>query len=369
MTSPATMIVELDGTGHRLYYVRLLLEQLRALGEPVVLVLSDRVPPDLEALHLRGDERPVVRVPMEAFSWAWLAREAADRHVATVVVPDADRHLASLLRAGGWRSSAELRLLLLRPPRFLAVHGRRSAIAIGIKWLVVAMLRCRPRTSVLTLESALAYSARSGQVPDPVSMSTTPESVGTVRERLGLDDGRYWYAVLGAVTARKNVPLVIEALSRMRSLRPAGLVVAGRIDPAVSELLVAAGEVLERHGCRLVVHDAVLSDLDLDSLVAAVDCVVLAHSNEGPSGLLGKAVSARTRVVAAGARSLRRDASFRPEEVSWAPLEIDELTQVLAEAQIPRSSRSALASLPSTVDFARALIGARTVESGSTSTR
>ena len=71
-----------------------------------------------------------------------------------------------------------------------------------------------------------------------------------------------------------------------------------------------------------MVKDRLLSDLELDAAIRRVDCVVLAHSNEGPSGLFGKAAAAGTRIVAAGAASLRADAGAIPEVAAWSPLDV-----------------------------------------------
>ncbi len=139
-------------------------------------------------------------------------------------------------------------------------------------------------------------------------MNSTPQAVANLRREWDLDDSRYWFGIIGAIDERKNVSLVMAAA---QGLPPGqvGLLVAGRFSDATRESLREFGAELPG-GVRLV--DRVLTDEELDAAVAAVDCVVLAHSNEGPSGLFGKAVRAGTRILGAGAQSLRRDCEERP---------------------------------------------------------
>jgi hypothetical protein len=88
---------------------------------------------------------------------------------------------------------------------------------------------------------------------------------------------------------------------------------------------------MESLGQRVLIIDRVLSESELNSLTSQADCLVLAHSNEGPSGLLLRGVEAGSRIVCAGAESLRRDAQ-RMKGARWVPLEVENLTRALSEA-------------------------------------
>lgn len=77
--------------------------------------------------------------------------------------------------------------------------------------------------------------------------------------------------------------------------------------------------------------------------------MVVAHSNEGPSGILGKAACLGARVVAAGARNLERDVRVLGSAGCWVPLEVSELSRAFAHAM--DSPRPASSIAASTEDF------------------
>ena len=112
---------------------------------------------------------------------------------------------------------------------------------------------------------------------------------------------------------------------------------------------------LRAGGITVRLVDRVLTDIELDSAVVAADCLVLAHSNEGPSGLVGKAAAAGTRVLAAGAASLKTAAAALPDTATWCPLTPSTLAQALTTcAGQPRPApRAGL----DTLAFADALLG------------
>jgi hypothetical protein len=111
---------------------------------------------------------------------------------------------------------------------------------------------------------------------------------------------------------------------------------------------------LTESGIALVVHDRLLNDLELDSLVCAVDCVVLAHSNEGSSGVMGKAAAVGTRIAAAGAQSLKVDCRAAPQIAAWSSLKGPDLHRLLADSSSLESPTPSISS--SARDFASALL-------------
>jgi glycosyltransferase involved in cell wall biosynthesis len=167
---------------------------------------------------------------------------------------------------------------------------------------------------------------------DPVLLADTSEDVATVRWRAGLGGDRYWFAVLGVIDARKNLDLVLDALLAARP--PAtGLCLAGRLDAAARAALHSRRTALATADVELVVVEDPLTNAEFDAFVRAVDCVVVAHSNEGSSGVLAKAASAGTRIVAAGARSLRRDCAALPDSSEWSELRPEPLARALVRAR------------------------------------
>ncbi len=58
---------------------------------------------------------------------------------------------------------------------------------------------------------------------------------------------------------------------------------------------------------QVIVRDGFLSNEELDKLVAAVDVVPIALTNNGPSGIMGKALAAEVPVVTAGSEVRARE--------------------------------------------------------------
>ncbi|WP_157557028.1 glycosyltransferase [Microbacterium laevaniformans] len=164
---------------------------------------------------------------------------------------------------------------------------------------------------------------------------------------------RVWVGVVGGVGRRKNVDLVARALE---ALGPNyGLVLAGAAEGDESEIFEwTAGAVA--NGTSLIRIPGSIPNARFDAIIRALDCVVIAHSNEGPSGVFAKALSAGVPVVSAGARSLRRDADRAGERASWVPLEA---TRIAGAIEL----QSTLAKLPPRSDsvemFTRRILGGR----------
>jgi len=167
------------------------------------------------------------------------------------------------------------------------------------------------------------------EVRDPVALADHLDAIHQAAESWKLQPERYWFGVVGAITGRKNVPAIAAAL-QMPMSQPVGLVIAGSCDPKVAGELGMLVDELQRSGVAVRVENRLLSDIELDSMIAAVDCVVLAHTNEGSSGIMGKAAVLGTRVAAAGARSLEADCDLLPGLASWAPLSEPEFSSLLA---------------------------------------
>ncbi|MGR0159129.1 hypothetical protein [Paenarthrobacter nitroguajacolicus] len=124
----------------------------------------------------------------------------------------------------------------------------------------------------------------------------------------------------------------------------AGLLIAGKIDPALRPEIESAAATSVAAGKPVVIVDRILSDIELDAAVAAVNCLMLAHSNEGPSGLLGKAACCGTRVIAAGAKSLKSDIEDMPRLGDWTELNEESLGAAMQESLPLRRGQAVLNS-------------------------
>lgn len=351
------LIVELDGRGHRLYYVRLLAEEALRSGASVrILVGSGEHVDEVVALHL-GSLRDDVEV-VAAAGRGWLDIEEAARSfdADVTVVPESDSYLLSVVRRGGWRGPGRLSLLVMRP-RVPAVGNRvRRAVANTVKAMVLVLLTALPRVDVRVLRSVFSDERRPWPtVADPVGLSATPQDVEALRDRWGVGTERYWFGALGAITPNKNVPMLLDQIARTKFPGPVGVLVAGGIEPSVADAIEPTRAALDDAGVPLVVIDRLLEDVELDSAISAVDCLMLAYNHLGSSGTLGKAVTAGTRVLTAGSPTLRHDAAAVGAGASWCPLEPAAVSSALAEAS--RAPRPEPRDLADERTFAATLLG------------
>jgi glycosyltransferase involved in cell wall biosynthesis len=164
---------------------------------------------------------------------------------------------------------------------------------------------------------------RRNTVSDPVSLNTSELDQREIRGSWGLSPDRRWYAVLGVISERKNLPLVLESLLRLGDAPHTGLLLGGQIDEDVLRASAASIDLLRQSGVKVIIENRLLSEVELDSVVAISHAVVLAHSNEGPSGLLAKSAAAGTFILASGSRSLRRDAKLLPLIAEWDELTVE----------------------------------------------
>ncbi|MBG6237082.1 hypothetical protein IWX78_000025 [Mycetocola sp. CAN_C7] len=347
------IIVEPNPTGHRLSYVRLIAAEALEQGQRVVLSTSEGATsaPEYE-LHLAGISARigVVTTPTDPTSIEALARGL---NAALTVVPDGDLFAIELAKRGFWRGG-KLAVLIMRE----SAQPKRIPGTVRVRsWIKRTLVRRASKLNgvrILTLQSATSSRLDpKATVADPVVLQCTQVDIAGARGMLSDHADTYWFGVMGAVTSRKNLPLVAESLSKIEK-GSVGLLIAGTISSSVFEESLPWLEAMKARGHPVMVIDRILSDPELDALVTALDCIVLAHSNEGPSGLLGKAVASGTRVVAAGARSLRRDVAIIGAGASWVPLRRSSLTGAFQEAA--GKSRPSPKILSAPTEFAKAFL-------------
>jgi hypothetical protein len=282
-----------------------------------------------------------------AFRRKDMQRAVADSGAGVILVPDGDRALLRLLTPNSWRwaRSTQVVLLVMR----VRAQSNGSAVLGLVMSEVKRLCRRFGRTvlglNVLELVSVATSVVGDHEVVDPVSLSIDDHASKRVVEELGLVGDVYWFAVLGAITPRKNVPLIVDALCRA-SLDSAGILFAGRLSPDLEMEMPALIRRLDAAGIHHRECNKTLEDLDFDAVVRRVDCIVLAHSNEGSSGILGKASVAGTRLVCSGAQTLKEDIRNLPEMGEWVELVEPDLAGALSRARSARRPAPRAASGP-----------------------
>lgn len=351
------LIVEPDGRGHRLYYVRLIAVEALRCGAAVRIVVGDG--DHIESVvttHLSSLEDQVEVVQTPITGWVDIETAAGEFEATLTVVPEADGHLLSVARRRGWRGPGQLSLLVMRlrvPP---VGHRVRRLIADTVKVALIILTQLRPEIRIHVLRSVFAPSGSPWPtVADPVGMSAAASDADKLRARWGIDPTRYWFGALGAITSNKNVPLLLDVILSTDFPRPVGVLVAGGIEPSVAQCIEPFRDSLAAAGVTLLVVDRLLEDLELDAAIRAVDCLILAYQHLGSSGTLGKAVAAGTRVVTAGSRTLRHDAATVGAGASWCPMTTEALSKALVAAT--RKANPSPRDLADESTFARTILG------------
>ncbi|MFC5676325.1 glycosyltransferase [Aeromicrobium endophyticum] len=319
----ATLVVEPDPGGHRFQAVAAVADLARSFG-PVVLLTSaeGRVSPALEVFlgeQVRRGDLTVV----DAFDHIHpptrqMATEVASRcrsgvegvPVGRAVVMDADQALKRwwavaprLMR--GLEVRPRIVFMLTRYPARLALTDLTGWRLRGPK-AVLAVLGMATGSLHRTVGFSGRDDAATGwivkRVRDPHYCSAHSRDRAQHRAALGLPADRPLVGIFGAVDARKNPQLVLEAIDAAGL--DATLVVAGGFDDEVRAW--AAGlDQADRE--RVFLRDEFLDNDVLDRFVASVDVVPLALTNNGPSGIMGKAQAAAVPVVTAGSRVRARE--------------------------------------------------------------
>ncbi|MEC5151157.1 hypothetical protein [Cryobacterium sp. GrIS_2_6] len=335
------MIVEKNPDGHRLYYVRILAEHCLLLGRRVCLVLGKATESGAETqIHLRDLLNRVTVLETTDFSQGEVERLSRVVGATLTVIPDGDRFAIELGRAGSWAGSGEVSLLVMReraqPQRLPGVQLAKTLL----RSYFFARARRTSNVRLSLLKSATwAGTSKVRVALDPVTIHADEQDKMRVAKAWDMDSDLYWFGVLGVISVRKNLSFVADAVKRMGGT-PVGLLVAGRVDEDARSALEYLIATLTTTGVQVRVVDGILEERDLDAAVGLLDCVVLAHSNEGPSGLLGKAAACGTRILAAGASSLRRDVAKYPESATWCELSIGPMSAAMRECRIlPRPER------------------------------
>lgn len=352
-----TLIVEVDGRGHRFYYVRVLAELALRRGDQVTVLTGDAEHTDAHlAAHLGGLLDRVDLIRSHAPTWATVEDTARRLDAAVTVVPEADGFLVDLLRRRGWRARGTLSLLVMRAQIAGGAHPVRRFLASTVKRLSMHAAVRFPGVRLHVLRSGL-WSGRSPwpAACDPVGFTASPRDVAELRAQWSLDPDRHWFGIVGSITPNKHADVVARALAAIDSPGTCGLLVAGVVADPVRQQLADLAPSLAEAGVAVRVVDRLLGDTELDAAIAAIDTLVLAYAHLGPSGTFAKALAAGTRVVAAGSPVLRDDCAGVPGSAEWVPLTTGDLTAAMTRA---RSLAAPAPLVIATEDaFAAALLG------------
>lgn len=368
---PKFIIFEPNYAGHRMNYCRVLSEYAYQNGWDLMLATSSEGLQSDE-FKLRFNDLSSVRtidlgaLPDIADSsyFRWVRNHLKSLHECypeyRIVVLEGDKLLPHLV---AWL----FRLSLLRSITVLVMRMPSSLIDLSYQPIKAfakrfsALLLRFAGADVVGLQPSsypqteyLYHGFRA--VPDPIDIVASHHDVIQYRENQQLVAGVKWFGVFGNITPRKNLDKIARGLSKLSNPQQSGLLVAGLIDGRELERCNDALDDFEAAGGSLRIDNRLLSDIELDSAIASVGAVVVAHSTDGPSGIVGKAVAAGIPLVVAGAPTLMREINRFPGSGEFVSLDVPALAKAFGNAMENRDVRTNGQRLADRNEFARVLL-------------
>lgn len=363
-----TVLVEPNPLGHRFQAVAEVAAVARRSGPVVLLTSRGAKETEWYASFLAGTpidvrERYDSPFPPTREMARGIAEVARESERTTAVVMDADESLkrwwyAAALEFRGLPHRPRVVFMLTRYIARLDPFDREGWVLRTSK-AVLAVLAMATRT----LHRAAGFAGRDDfsrgwvvkRLRDPAVNTAHSRDRAALRAKLDLPADRRIVGVIGAIDARKSIPLVYAAT--VASADDADLLVAGGVSPDVAEWLDAR---TPSEAARLIERRGHLSNDELDQLVAACDVVSVVQLNKGPSGIMGKALTAGVPVVTAGSRVRAREVAVTRGGVA-AEMTPDSIAGALRELYRWAPGRVSTDGLPpATAErFAETLLGVR----------
>jgi hypothetical protein len=358
-------VLETDPGGHRLHYVRFLVEAVGP-AECIVLTSEEAAGSQEFAEHLSsmGDVAvtlPGAHTPRAALSAAVSSALAVGAR--KLIIPDGDFYLVPLLflLLRRPRVALEIRLLLMRTTTPNGPEPLR--LATLVKPMLAQLVRSFPQVRIRFLTDAFGVvRTRAGYPGIPGVKDPVVRDSGTTFDRPSWlpsrRPDRLLLGVLGVVTPRKNLPLLVQAMDLCPSVT---LVVGGPLRDGTREFvdtdenarrLVASG--------RLVVADRLFTAGEVAATLAHVDLVAVLHDNDAPSAILAQACVRQTPVLVPCSGWLARVAATTGVGLATA-LNVEAVAEAIHEVAGSRrryvDAARAQAWCINTSDFTEQLLG------------
>jgi len=199
--------------------------------------------------------------------------------------------------------------LAMRPSfhyRRVGVIAPRPALASVKEALFFRLLRNTHLRCLLTIDEALseylagwpALKRKTAFFPEPVELRDLPDPVDA-KQRFGVPSDRRLILVYGAITSRKGVLELLQALADPVFPSSVDVLLAGEISPEVHEALASSVTAPLVAQGRVRPMDRFIESEEEPTLFAAADMVWLGYRGHyTPSGVLAQAASAGRPVLA-----------------------------------------------------------------------
>lgn len=315
-----TLVFELDHSGHRLQYVRVLIDALKPLCGEVLLFTSDRViESDEYKTHLHEIESSfrTITYPypghpnllLSALAKFTAFRTAIKNHHADhVFVPYADGlaqllGLARMVRALNVPAGVEIEGIMMRGGFAYPTDSWTQRLRALISLATTTMLPFEVLHQLDPIPfSALkrrggAFNAHCRIIPEPVE---TIEQVdrAEARRRIGIPvHGRYMVS-LGSGDARKGTDLLIRAFAHAKLEADDRLLLVGKLAPAIRRLIEGDMKAWVQEGRLILIDQYVSHELFCLGLNAADVICTPYPRHVGSSGIVARAAALDKPVLA-----------------------------------------------------------------------
>lgn len=325
------LIVEKNFDGHRLYYVRLLVEHAQSKGFSIALMLARGVENSPEYnQQVRQFQGQVQVLHSDIFDVVTVEKISREVGASEVIVPDGDTFAIALALRGGWRGEGVVTTLIMRE-----IADSKSGIAMVAffkrllkRRLIAKAARARCVRVVLLKSPAWRGNSPYLTVTDPVTISAHEQDISLMRQELELSPDRYWFGIMGRIDWSKRPMLIAQAIAALPEGKY-GLAIVGKATEDMDKTFEEIRLMLDAKDVQTLIVSRVLDDKELDAALSLVDCHVIIRSNEAPSAMLGKTLALGKKSIVAGTKALHAYSQIFPENVAWARLSQKNLTQAM----------------------------------------
>lgn len=311
------LIAERLASGHRLVFVRLLVQHLRTTRRDFRLLVPEDVAQSAEfADNLEHLLRPteVMRVPNGRWDPHLVTRVAREMRVEEIVIPDGDAYAGQLAKSPWLWGGTPTRVLIIHDPRWERDSEGNLPRQALVKLLALGALERFPmsRVRVKYLAAASVNDPSPAYVNDPVIIERDVDQIrkaaASNRNRLQMGSEVFWVGVVGVISRYKNINLITDAIisASARSSRQIGLALLGPISAEFRDEISTLVRRLEDSGTPVVVDDRLRSNEQVNVDVASVDLVSVIYSVNCTNSTMAKAAALGVRTIAAGPPGFQR---------------------------------------------------------------
>lgn len=338
------ILVQTNLEGHRAEYISHLLSAKQAIGVNFGIWVRDATVEELRQKYAQINS--VVAFASGEFSTYGLSQLEAQEKIDRLIFLDGDASLKTMLRNFASLRKVRTQALLLRfsPPSIAngwlpILKWILKVVSIGI---IHAVSKAQFSRLVFVQKSRLGFL---GQVRDPLPQ--IPETA--IAPLLRVKKEPYKVGVVGTIDPRKNIQLAAESVAMLGM--EFELRLSGEVTPTYKSEL---NELISQHS-QVKVLDAILTEEEMTSEIAILECFLVLQNTNAPSGTLLRALSQGVPVVVGGSRILRSAKKHFPDMVVLVSLNSNSVSQGILKTR--EMSRHKNSLMPTPQDFASDLIG------------